>query len=195
MRKYLKVVLLLLLSTMLTSCSLMSSQDLSNIPEEVQLLDTTTGHTLYIGMKKKEISSKKLVKVKDIVESDKLLKSYQYEGINMKFYDNILVFMHISDTSEKGRFETKGLGIGSDVLEIKSVYRHMPLYNPAFNNHSYVISKEDLHYFESLTELQEQDRSDPQFYMLDFNIDEHNKIRSFSLYDDKYVVGTMGYIE
>lgn len=61
---------------------------------------------LYIGMKKSQIDSKRLVKADDEY-TPKSMKSYHYEGINMWFHNNILIFMHVSETSQEGRFHNE----------------------------------------------------------------------------------------
>lgn len=187
MRKSIHTVLpqFLLALLLLTSCS--AASDLSEVPEELQLLDTTTKQVLYIGMKKSQIDSKKLVKVDDdnLPESMKL---YQYEGINMQFHNNVLIFMHIPETSQEGRFQTKGLGIGSDISEIVPAYGHEPIYNPVFNSYSYIILKDDLYYFKSLEDLKEKaSLGGSSIIMVDFNSNEENKIRSFNIADEKFL--------
>lgn len=188
MRRYFNLFVFLIIVALLTSCASNSAnpQYKPDVPEEIQLLDTTSNQVLYIGMKKSEINSKKLVEVEDDYAASKSAKVYQYEGINMMFMDDNLIFMHISEKSKKGRFKTKGIGIGSDVTEIESAYGHTPIHNPYFDNYSFIILKEDLYYFKSLDDMKERRSSEPHFYMVDFNGGTNNKIRSFNLADDKY---------
>lgn len=149
-------------------------------------MEQAKGQILYIGMKKSQIDSKRLAKADDEY-TPKSMKSYHYEGINMWFHNNILIFMHVSETSQEGRFQTRGLGIGSDASEIVPAYGHEPIHNPVFNNYSYIILKDDLYYFKSLDDLKGKGNSDSKFYMVDFNINEGNKIRSFNIANEKYV--------
>lgn len=187
MRKSIHTVLPLFLLALLLLTSCAAANDLSEVPEELQLLDTTTNQVLYIGMKKSQIGSGKLVKVDD-ENLPKSMKLYQYEGINMQFHNNVLIFMHISETSQEGRFQTKGLGIGSDVSEIVPAYGHEPIHNPVFNTYSYIILKDSLYYFKSLEDLKERaGLGDSSAFMVDFNINEENKIRSFNIADEKYL--------
>lgn len=177
--------LFLLALLLLTSCA--AANDMPEVPEEIQLLDTATNQVLYIGMEKSRIDSKRLVEVDDEY-MPKSMKSYHYEGVNMWFHNDALVFMHISETSQAGRFQTKGLGIGSDVSEIAPAYGHEPIYNPVYDNYSYIILKDDLYYFKSLEDMKEKhDLQGAPLYMVDFNGSEGNKIRSFNIANEKYL--------
>lgn len=98
----------------------------------------------------------------------------------MVFREDQLFFMHVTEKSEKGRFKTRGLGIGSDESEIRSIYGE-PLYNPVMKSYTYVILKDGLYYIRSFEELKKQGGPDLQAYMVTFNIDEKNKISSFSI--------------
>lgn len=42
----------ILMLAVLTSCTSATPQDLSGVPEEIQLLDTDTGQVFYLGMEK-----------------------------------------------------------------------------------------------------------------------------------------------
>lgn len=168
-----------------TSCGSDRSQ---GKPEESQLLDTVSGKTFYLGMKKKDIDPKKLVKVEEDNGLSVSWETYQYEGVNLIFQNNELIMIHVTDTSKIGRYTTKGLGIGNDESEISTIYGHQPFYNPYFNTYDFIIlsQKNGLYYLKSRDELSKGSK-DSRIYMISFNVNEKKKIRSFSIMNEKYL--------
>lgn len=75
----------ILMLVVLTLCISAKPQDLSGVPEEIQLLDTNTGQVFYLGMEKSQIRSKKLVKSDEFSERSEFFDSYLYEDVNMLF--------------------------------------------------------------------------------------------------------------
>lgn len=173
---------------MLTSCASVNSPDKPDVPEEIQLLDTASGRVLYLGMKKNEVRANKLVKAEKEQDLSDSWESYQYEGVDMIFQDGELIMIHVPDTSKKGRFTTKGVGIGNDESEIISNYGKQPLHNPIYNTYEYILFRQEngLYYLKSLNELKRQDQ-DKLLCMLSFNLNEEGAIRSFNLIGEKYL--------
>lgn len=174
---------------MLTSCAAAGSPGKSEAHAESQLLDTKTGETFYLGMKKKELKSIKLKKADDEIGMSGAMETFQYEGVNLTFKKGELVMMLVSDASESGRFTNKGLSIGNAKDGISSIYGHQPIHNPYFNAYEFIIIVQQdgsLHYLESLEELKDSN-PDNGVYMISFNVNEENKIRSFSIMNEKFL--------
>ncbi|MDN4070587.1 hypothetical protein NYE70_25300 [Paenibacillus sp. FSL R5-0407] len=178
----------ILILTALTSCTSTKPHDLSGVPEEIQLLDTDTGQVFYLGMEKSQIHSKKLVKSDEFSDRSEFFDTYLYEGVNMLFYNDKLIFMQVKDTSPKGRFKMRGLELGSSVDEMREVYGNETTYSHFSNSYSYMILNEgEFYYFKSIAEYMGQATAESSLYILNFVMDGDNRIERFSIFNEKFV--------